>query len=371
VFDTRFDGATPVAVVAANSVGDVQKAMSFAARSGITVTARSGGHSYVGASAANGTMVIDLRHLPGGVTYDDGTGFATVSAAAAINSVQQALNANGRSIPTGTCPSVGIARLTLGGGLGADARRHGLTCDALTSVSVVLPSGEAVTASADEHADLYWALRGVGGANWGMVNITVGPDPTRCSVILATPPGDGPSLAVSLVGAIGTLPVSNTHRTLDHVAFVNYFSVGADAVRPRAFVAGSDIVDGMRPAAAQSIVAATQAWPRDTVSATAVIESLSGANQEIAPDATAFPWRRHATCIQWYVEPPSPPLIDAATDWLATAHAAVGANSAGGHVNYLEASTPAQQYFGANLPRLAALRRHYDPGALMYSAFDF
>jgi hypothetical protein len=244
--------------------------------------------------------------------------------------VQRTLNDYGRSIPTGSCPSVGIAGLTLGGGLGADARQYGLTCDALVSAAVVLPSGESVTASADDHADLFWALRGGGGANWGvvtsftfrtfptttrdvvtlgfpenaaaqvilgwhewlstadraiwgMVNVTVGPDPSRCSVVLATPAGDGPGLANGVVAAIGLPPVSNTVRTLDHLAFVDYFSGGADAMRPRAFVAGSDIIEQMSPAAAQSIVAATASWPRDTVSATAVVESLGGAIRDVAP----------------------------------------------------------------------------------------
>jgi hypothetical protein len=418
VFNSRFDGSVPIAVLAAAAVDDVQKAATFASANGIELTVRAGGHSYVGASSASATMVVDLRRLPGAVTYDPATGLSTVPAATAISAVQQTLGGYGRSIPTGSCPSVGIGGLTLGGGLGADARQHGLTCDALVSASVVLPDGTVVTASPRDDADLFWALRGGGGdtwgivtsftfrtfattdrdvvtlvfpesaaarmilgwhdwltaasrAVWGMVNITVGPDPTRCSVVLATPPGQGPSLATGLIGAIGVPPVSNTHRTLDHTAFVDYFSGGADAVRPRAFVAGSDVIGDMTPAAAQSIVAATQAWPRDTVSATAVIESLDGAIGDVAPDGSAFPWRRHAANVQWYVEPPSPPILNAANDWLTAAHVAVGADSAGGYVNYLEASAPAQRYFGANLLRLATLRRRYDPGALMYSPLDF
>jgi FAD/FMN-containing dehydrogenase len=282
----------------------------------------------------------------------------------------------------------------------------------------VLPGGEVVTASPDDHADLFWALRGGGGdgwgvvttlsfrtcptddrdvvtlafpedaaaqvikgwhdwlstadrAIWGMVNLTVGPDPTRCTVILATPAGSGPSLAHGAVAAIGVRPVSTTSRTLDHLAFVDYFSGGSEALRPRAFVAGSDVIGEMTPAAAQSIVDATAAWPRTSVPATAVIESLDGALGDVTPDASAFPWRRHAACVQWYVEPPSAPIIDAANDWLTAAHTAVGTHSAGGYVNYLEASAPAARYFGANLPRLAALRRRYDPGALVYSPLAF
>jgi hypothetical protein len=72
LFNTGFAGATPAAVITANSTSDVQKAVAFAAKNNIKIAPRSGGHSYIGASAANGAIVIDLRPLGGGVTYDDG-----------------------------------------------------------------------------------------------------------------------------------------------------------------------------------------------------------------------------------------------------------------------------------------------------------
>jgi len=417
VFNSRFAGSTPAAVVTVASVEGVRTALRFASSSGVAVTARSGGHSYVGASAADATMVVDLRRLPGGVAYDDRTGRVTVSPAADISSIQNALNAFGRSIPTGSCPSVGVAGLTLGGGLGADARRYGLTCDALVSATVVLPGGDTVTASPRDDADLFWALRG-GGANngivtsftfdtfpttdrdvvtlvfgddsaarvlvgwhewlvaadravWGMVNLTVGPGRGRCSVVLATPAGDGPARAAGVVAAIGVPTVDATIRTFDHLGVVAYFGGGPDAVRPRAFVAGSDVVARMTPAAAEAIVAATSAWPRAAGAATAVVESLDGAIGDVDPAATAFPWRRHAANVQWYVETPTRELTDAADRWLIAAHAALGDHSAGGYVNYLEPSTPPVRYFGANLSRLAATRRRCDPQGVMFSSLRF
>ena len=75
--------------------------------------------------------------------------------------------------------------------------------------------------------------------------------------------------------------------------------------------------------------------------------------------------------MQWYVETPTPALVDAAGGWLAAAHAAMGAHSAGGYVNYLEPSAPASRYFGANLPRLAAVRRRADPNGVMFSSLPF
>lgn len=91
LFNTRFTNSTPAAVVAVKSTDDVQKAVAFAAKNDVKIAARSGGHSYIGASAANSAMVIDLRQLPSGITYDDRRGLATVSAAADLNSVQTAL----------------------------------------------------------------------------------------------------------------------------------------------------------------------------------------------------------------------------------------------------------------------------------------
>jgi FAD/FMN-containing dehydrogenase len=412
LFNTRFVDATPAAVVTVKSSADVRKAVAFAAENDVKISTRSGGHSYVGASAANGTMVIDVRSLPGGITYDAGSGLATVSAATDLVSVQTALASHGRSLPAGSCPSVGVAGLTLGGGLGSDARRCGLTCDAMLSASIVLPGGEVVTASPDDHADLYWALRG-GGANigiatsftfrtfetadrdvvtlefpesaaaqtifgwhdwltsadrtvWSMVNLTVGPTSGRCGVVLAAPAGDGPRTARALTAAIGVRPTVDTSRTLGHLDFVHYFIGGPDAVKPRAFVAGSDIVAEMTSQAAESIVAATSTWPTAVGSATTVIESLDGAVRDIASGDTAFPWRRQAACVQWYVETPSPTTVEAADGWLAKAHRAVQADSVGGYVNYQEQNTSPTRYFGDNLHRLDAVRQRYDPGASMY-----
>jgi hypothetical protein len=281
----------------------------------------------------------------------------------------------------------------------------------LESVSLVVPSGAAVTASADSEPDLFWALRG-GGANigvataltfrtfetgdrdvvtmtfpqsataqviyrwhqwltaaersvWSMVNVTVGAD-WRCSVIVATPPGSGSALAGDLVTAIGVQPLTNSSQTLNHMAFVNYFSGGADAVRPRSFTAGSDIVEEMTERSAQAIVAAISAWTPSAGSATAVIESLDGAVQDVAPGNSAFPWRRQAACVQWYTEAP----VDAATDWLSTAHAALGSNSVGGYANYLESGTSADRYFATNVGRLASAHQRYGPDALLTKSFS-
>jgi FAD/FMN-containing dehydrogenase len=417
VFNTRFDGTTPAAVIAVASTDDVAKAMVFAAKNGLKVAARSGGHSYIGDSAASGMMVVDLRRLPGGISYDETSTAATIPAGADLDSVQTVLAAHGRLIPTGTCPTVGVAGLTLGGGLGADTRQRGLTCDTLVSADVVLPTGQTVTATSEVHDDLFWALRGGSGGHfgvttsftfrtfpaadrdvvtitfpkdaaaqalqgwahwlsgadravWGMVNITQSSSGLRCAVVLATSAGEGATAARDISAAIGVSPMSTTTQTLNHIDFVHYFAGGSDATRPRSIVAGSDIIGQMSGPAASSIVAATSAWTQQG-SATAVVESLSGAVGDIDPSGTAFPWRRQAACVQWYTEPPTSSAVGPAQDWLTQAHQAVQAHSVGGYVNYVESGEPATRYFGGNLGRLAAIRRAYDPDTVMYSSVSY
>ncbi len=155
-------------MVTVSSQADVQKAVAFATANNLKIAPRGGGHSYIGASSANGTMVLDLRGLPGGANFDSGSGNVTVTPATNLYAVQQACAGAGRAIPAGSCPTVGIAGLALGGGMGADSRHAGLTCDALQSATVVLPSGDVVTASANDNPDLFWALRGGGGGNFGV-----------------------------------------------------------------------------------------------------------------------------------------------------------------------------------------------------------
>ena len=413
VFNSRYDESAPAAVVIPGSVDDLRRAMEFAMTDGVTVAPRSGGHSYVGASAAEGTMVIDLRRVAGDIEYDGDTTVVTVPAAAALDALQSTLAGHDRLIPSGSCPTVGIAGLTLGGGLGADARSGGLTCDALESASIVLPGGELVMASRDDHAELFWALRGGGGGNfgvttsfsfrtypaavrdvvtmrypdsavadvivgwsqwlaasdravWGLINLAVGPTARGCTVVVATPAGAGASRAAELVTAIGASPLSTETRTRGRLDFVHYFEGGDGASRPRPFVAGSDIIGELTYGAAQAIVAATKSWPAKAGGATAVVESLTGAIGDVAPDATAFPWRRDAASIQWYSE-----AVEAAPDWLASAHREVKTHSVGAYVNYLESDTPAERYFGGNLDRLASVRNDYDPHRLMGSGLEY
>ena len=137
----------------------------FAATAGLPVAPRSGGHCFAGRSTTDG-MVLDVAPLDS-VEYAEGA--AVIGAGARLGDVYDALAPHGVTIPAGCGPDVGIAGLTLGGGLGILGRRHGLTCDALRAAQVTLPDGRAVTCDEEREPDLFWALRGAGGARFGVV----------------------------------------------------------------------------------------------------------------------------------------------------------------------------------------------------------
>jgi FAD/FMN-containing dehydrogenase len=166
LFDTRFDSVKPRAVVFCESLADVQRTVRWARRHGVRIVPRSGGHSYGGYSTTTG-VVVDVSRLKG-ISLDR-RGHAVIGAGARLIDVYDHLAQFGRTVPGGSCPTVGIAGLALGGGVGFASRKFGLTCDNLLEVTIVQANGSALVCSANRHPDLYWALRGGGGGNFGIV----------------------------------------------------------------------------------------------------------------------------------------------------------------------------------------------------------
>ncbi|MFE2757028.1 FAD-binding oxidoreductase, partial [Actinosynnema sp. NPDC059335] len=166
-FNSLFDHHRPAAIARCARPEDVQRCLEEARRSDLRVAARGGGHSYAAYSTPDRGLVVDLGPMNRIEVRPDGT--AVVGAGARLGDVYAALAAAGRCLPLGNCPSVGVAGLTLGGGLGWLQRSYGLTCDWLRAARVVTVDGRLVTASADREPDLFWALRGGGGGNFGVV----------------------------------------------------------------------------------------------------------------------------------------------------------------------------------------------------------
>jgi FAD/FMN-containing dehydrogenase len=166
-FNPRFDGIRPTAVAQCQNPDDVKACLAFASRFGVPVVPRSGGHSYTGTSSTTG-LVIDVAPM-NTVHADSASGSATVGAGAKLIDVYSGLAASGVSIPAGSCPTVGVAGLALGGGVGVTGRMYGLTSDNLLSATVVTADGRVLTCDEKAEPDLFWACRGGGGGNFGVV----------------------------------------------------------------------------------------------------------------------------------------------------------------------------------------------------------
>jgi FAD/FMN-containing dehydrogenase len=166
LFNPRFDSLRPAAVAYCANPADVRQCLTFAARYGVPVTARAGGHSYAGWSSGPG-LVVDVTGMHA-VTVDPASGTATVGAGIRHADFYGALAGHGVAVPAGSCPTVGLAGLTLGGGIGVVGRAYGLASDNLVAAQVVTADGRIRDCDARREPDLFWACRGGGGGNFGV-----------------------------------------------------------------------------------------------------------------------------------------------------------------------------------------------------------
>ncbi|MFJ5924655.1 FAD-binding oxidoreductase [Kitasatospora sp. NPDC092948] len=411
------DGQLPAAVAKCGSPDDVRACLDVARGHGIPIAARSGGHSYLGYSIPARGLVIDLRGMADVEVRSDGT--AEVGAGARLIDVYAALAAAGRLLPAGSCPTVGVGGLTLGGGIGVLARKYGLTCDRLGAAQVVTADSALHTASPDRNADLYWALRGGGGGNFGVVTrftFDTAPAPGLTVISLAFPAGSAPQVLGAwqewvarapeelwancqiaagsppscrvvgcwvgdpdganqqvdrLVKAAGTTPTSRTVAPKDYLAAMKYMAgCAGDTVAqchptweggrlPRAgFVAVSRMLGPGPIDPAKAVELMTGHSGIDLL-----LDSLGGAVGQLAPDATAFPHRAALASAQVYAAatPSTSARTTATVDAIRDGLARLGAT--GAYVNYIDATLPdwGCAYYGDNLPRLRTIARRYDP----------
>ncbi|HEY7415084.1 MAG TPA: FAD-dependent oxidoreductase, partial [Ktedonobacteraceae bacterium] len=166
LFDPRYDNVQPQAIAYCSSPEDVQNCLALVRRFNLPFAPRCGGHSYVGYSTSKG-LIIDVTKM-NTVNVNTGNTTATIGAGTRLIDVYAALTQQGLILPAGSCPSVGIAGLTLGGGAGVLDRKFGLTCDNMLSAQVVTADGRILTCDASHNSDLFWALRGGGGGNFGV-----------------------------------------------------------------------------------------------------------------------------------------------------------------------------------------------------------
>ncbi|GIH61502.1 FAD-binding oxidoreductase [Microbispora siamensis] len=421
VFNSAFDSTRPAGVAYCTTAADVSECLAFARRYGVPVTSRSGGHSYAGWSTGSG-LVVDVSPMSG-VSYSGG--HATVGAGARLVDVYAKLAAHGVSIPAGSCPTVGVAGLTLGGGIGVVSRQYGLTCDALESLKIVTADGKVLTCSPSSHPDLYWASRGGGGGNFGVAtSFTFRTHPTRSVTLFflhwpwskaaavlkawqawAPSAPDAmwsnchldrdPSLDVmvgglylggrtacenllqKLVDRVGSGPATRYVATsaYDHAMMVEAGCASMSVAQchrpgtlPGQNPSGKLVRDSFSAKSHFAYTPLSSAGIKALLAQVAapgrhsvMLDALGGAVGRVRPDATAFPHRKALFSVQYYSH------FSGAAGWARTAHAAMRPYF-GDHayVNYIDPELKdwRQQYYGANAARLAQVKAAYDPGRL-------
>ncbi len=185
LYDPIYDNITPRAVVQAADVADVETIVGLRRDYGTGVAIRGGGHSYGGWSTGT-DLVLDVTQLRD-IKVDTKANTVQIGPGVRLYDFNNALAAKGVAVPGGTCPSVGLTGLTLGGGHGLVARAFGLTCDSLHSVDIVTADGQVRHCDAKENSDLFWALRGGGGGSFGVVTgltYTLHPVPAAVTTFL-------------------------------------------------------------------------------------------------------------------------------------------------------------------------------------------
>jgi FAD/FMN-containing dehydrogenase len=419
-YNPLYDARRPAAVALCGKTEDVQACVAAAAASATPIAARSGGHSYAGYSTPDNALVVDLAGLSGVRVGGDGT--AVVAAGTRLIDVYSALAAAGRALPAGSCPSVGIAGLTLGGGIGVLSRKYGLTCDHLVGATVVTADGQARTVSASAEPDLFWALRGGGGGNFGIVtsftfatvpapslslfqlnypagtltdaygawqpwiasapdelwsnfNITGG-DSSTCTIsgCYVGSSGGLDSLVNQLVSRIGSRPGRRSVMSKSYLDAMRYYagcsseSMSTCRAQTRgeewdreSFVASSRMLSA--PVSDPSKIAtAADGHPNLHL----IIDGIGGAVGRVGANATAFPHRSAIASMQIYLKTTSGARDSAARQVAQVRDSLVPVVGDAAYVNYIDATMPnwANAYYGANLARLRTVAQQYDPKGL-------
>jgi len=407
-FDRR-----PAAVIRVANVSDVAAVINFARATDLELAVRSGGHSVGGHSGTEGGLVIDLRDL-NGIEIDGETSTVWAGTGLSSGEVTRAVEQHGLIVGFGDSGTVGIGGLTLGGGIGYMVRQHGLTIDSLLAAELVTAAGDILVADADNHPDLFWALRG-GGGNFGVVTrlkFKLNPLPSFVGGPLVLPAtaeniakfaalADAAPDALSTIAMVMPIPPvpfvpAEFHGRLALIgmmAFSGPPDAAAQALAPFRAIATpiADLVGPapysamyamdpppqMRPAvscrsrfvdrfsveAAAKMLAALEACPSPMKMGQ--IRVLGGAYSRVATDATAFAHRQGKIMVAFLAMYEGGADVIAHFDrWATEAVASVSEKNAVAYVNFLgieggEGLRAA--YPGSTWDRLRQVKAKYDP----------
>ena len=424
LYNPRLD-VTPRAIAFCETTADVSQVMRFARSSGWPVAGRGGRHSFGGYANVPGGIVADVSRIDA-VELDGDRRIVRIGGGANVLDVfRDLVMAHGLVVPVGTCPTVGIAGLTLGGGFGRSMRRHGVTADSLRAATVVLADGRVVRCSEDTRADLFWALRG-GGAGYAIVtqlrfaartgaapiaftlSYPWAQAPAAIDAWQRTLPGASTTLAHGRLralhspnGALTLTASGHWHGSeaalRDLLAPLVAAGPARTTLRKRTVVdaalpdnvqlrdGGPVIVDPPRfpnyqrsaffeaplPAAAiAALVAQIERWPGVGGSGHeggVQLDALGAAVNHPQPRSTAFVHRRqrmHCAFLSFWGKRDPAAMATACAQWTRDTEATLRPYASGfAFQNYIDAELAGWEhaYYGANLARLKAVKRRYDP----------
>jgi FAD/FMN-containing dehydrogenase len=394
---------------------DVIAAVNLGRETGTLLAVRGGGHNAGGLGVWDDALVIDLSAMRG-VRVDAAQGTVRVEGGATWGDVDHATHPFGLAVPSGFISTTGVGGLTLGGGIGYLTRQAGFTIDNLLSADVILADGTAVTASAEEHPDLYWALRG-GGGNFGVVtsfefrgvpvSMVVGgptlfelergpeilkfwsefidnapPEINGWFGFLTVPPADPfpPELQLQKMCGIVWCVNAAPERAAELLAPVRALEPALDGVAEMPFPVLQSAFDALYPKGQQwywrtdfvdeltdeSIaVHAEHAAQLPTWQSTMHLYPIDGAAHDVASGDTALSYRKARYGQVIVGVDPDPANNDAMIEWAKAYHDALHPHSAGGgYVNMMmhdEGPERVRASYGDNYDRLVEVKRRYDP----------
>ena len=388
--------------------GAVAAMVDWARTHDLSFALRCGGHSFEGLSQS-GHLVIDTRLL-NRIDFDRVSGLATVGAGTLVSDIYAVLGKEDHAVPASYCQSVGIAGLTLGGGLGSLSRSIGLTCDTLQELEIVDAEGRLLTVNARSNPDLFWACRGGGGGSFGVATsfrFATQAVPLVVSAVTEwdLPPGDAVDLLVAwqswlpnapdeiasvlflwrkhdriFIRLVGTSIGSEAQLRSEIAKLTAQASpVAAPGIEVRSFVQHANAVFSPGPPPGwfrykSEIISAPlpdemlrtfcAELGRAPEGVLVICEALGGAANRVPVNATAFPHRQALFGIQCLISYKSWWQWRKASHSLAALYRAVRAAGSGAYVNYsdLELDDWPRAYWGSNLERLQTIKRRYDPG---------
>ncbi len=412
----------PGLVIRCSGEADVIDGVQLARERGLLLAVSGGRHHVAGHGTVDGGLVLDLRDM-NAVWVDPANKTVRVQGGATWGQVDREAQVFGLAVPGGVVSTTGVGGLTLGGGIGWLHRKWGLACDNLLSAQVVLADGSLVTASEDEHPDLFWALRG-GGGNFGVaVDLTytareIGPDVALAVVFhkasdgrelmprwrdLALRAGDevttralywslpaAPDLPppiqgqdVFIVAALYAGERQEGQALIDEFRALGepLFDLSGHLPHYRAFQAGFDpLVKNLHSywkstyldELSDEVLAFIhdRAMTRPDPSVLIHVPIMGGATAAVAPEATAFGDRSAPFMLSIDGGTYDPANYDAVRAWVQDAIAEAGRlrGSGGAYLNFSGDPTTdeavLQQQYGGNLDRLRAVKATYDPGNL-------